>query len=259
MIVVLSRSQSGFRPWARQFVAHDRQNRDVVLFPDVRNGAAGQAQARGQIESVYGAAAQRAGEGGTVIISVGHGGSDAGAGLAAGMADLAPNRALRLQRDHVLYSRRQSDVSTTRRATAVGVERCQGLLGQYDFDEETSLPAPPGDLVMDLAACYGAGSARERLAIRAGYDTIGRLLRRNQVASVIFLSCSIGGATRFVDQIGEDWGVRVTAYTRRVAVIEDEGGQWRVYLDGDSPGRGTNTERGRTEVPDRDQYVSGTS
>lgn len=194
-----------------------------------------------------------------MIISVGHGGSDPGEGRAAGMADLAPNRALRIQRDHVFYSRRQSDVSTTERAAGVGAERCRRLLGQYDFDETTARPAPPGDVVMELAACYGAGSARERLAVRGGYDTIGRLLRRNRVANVIFLSCSIGGATRFVDQIGEDWGVRVTAYTRRVAVIEDEGGQWRVYLDGDSPGRGTNTERGRTEVPDRDQYVSGTS
>ena len=102
----------------------------------------------------------------------------------------------------------------------------------------------------DFVACYGAGSARARLAIRQGYDTIGRVLQRNGVANVVFLSCSIGGATRFVDQIAQDWGVRVTAFTRRVAVIEDEGGQWRVYLDGDSPGRGTNTERGRTEIPD---------
>jgi len=67
----------------------------------------------------------------------------------------------------------------------------------------------------------------------------------------------VGNAQDFLDHIGSDWGVTITAYERRVAGMQDSQGLMRVYLQGDAEGRGTNTERARHEVPNVDRYVTG--
>jgi hypothetical protein len=173
------------------------------------------------------------------------------------MIDLAPVSALRVNRANVFYNNQQTDTTVVATANRAGRARCRALLRRYDLDESPRRPEPPPADSNDYISCYGADSARARLAIRQGYDAIGGALRRHRVANVVFLSCNVGNATRFVDRIGQDWGVQITAYTRRVGVIEDNGGQARVYLYGDRPGSGTNTDRGRSEVPDASQYVSG--
>lgn len=258
MIVVLSQHGGWILRWARQFAAHDPANRAVVVFPRVPNGRRAQRRVRERIEQIYGRAAERAGPGGTVIVWVGHGGFDETAGgLAAGMVDLAPNEALRIHQANVFYERR-SDESIVTRADRIGGRRCRELLRRYDFNEDTRRPAPSTDADTDAyASCFGAANSRDRLEIRRAFDRIGRVLRRNQIANVTLLTCRVGGATQFVDKIAEDWGVQVTAYTRRVGYVPDEGGQVRLYLYGDSVGSGTNTERARHELPTVSRYTSG--
>lgn len=258
MFTVVSENRGDFLGWARQFVRHDPSNRSMVRFAPVRQPR----RLLSKVEQVYADAARSAGNGGTVIISVGHGGSraDRGGGLGAGMADLAPNRALRINRANVFYRMAASDARVDAEATRISRRHCRQMLNRFDLDESETPegrrhPSPPDPHA--YAMCSGAPSARSRLLIRRCYDAIGRQLRNHGITDVLFLSCNIGNATRFVDKIAEDWGVRVSAYTRRVAVIQDAGDKYRVYLNGDRPGTGTNTERGRVETPNADMYTSG--
>jgi hypothetical protein len=59
---------------------------------------------------------------------------------------------------------------------------------------------------------------------------------------------ALGPQATFLRRVAGQWGVPVIAYTRRV--VGDSGnGRPRIYLEGDSPGMGTNTEWGEYFFP----------
>jgi hypothetical protein len=264
--VVLTNQDRYFRRWAQQFVRHDVDNRDMSVLRNIPSG--GQAAARGNIEGLYGPAIQRAGRGGTLIISVGHGGTagpqcDGEMCTVAGdprngMVDLLPSEALRIQRAHVFYPRAQQehDREAVARAEELGRRGCQTAARRYALLVRRRDPAMPISLQSDAIACGNAPAARERLEIRTAYDRIGQMLRDAGVSHVVFLTCRIGNAEDFLDRIACDWGVSITAYRRRVAANPDAEGLIRVYLHPDAEGQGTNTLRAREEIPNRDQYVA---
>jgi len=263
MNVVLTNRDRYFRGWAAQFVAHDRANRDMRVLANI--APAQQSSARRNIDAYYRPTIERAGRGGTLIISVGHGGTAAGdcdgpvciapTDMRNGMVDLLPSGALRIQAENVFYHNRESDERTVAHADEIGSRQCQTLARRYSITDERRFP--PDRLWPNVVDCRGAGGARQRLEIRTAYDRIGELLRQFGVSNVTFLTCRVGNAQDFVDRIGADWGVTITAYERRVAANEDSEGLMRVYLEGDVEGRGTNTGRARHEVPNVDRYVTG--
>jgi hypothetical protein len=203
-----------------------------------------------------------------LIISVGHGGTGGGgcedgacvvaADTTIGMVDLLPSEALRIQREHVFYSReqQQTDARVIAQADAIGSRQCQTLARRYPImGRHQRTPPPP--LQYNYGICIGAAGVRDRLEIRRAYDRIGELLRENHVAEVVFLTCRVGNSRDYLNRMAADWGVTITAYVRRVASVRDSEGMMRVYLHPDREGQGTNTVRAREEIPDRDRYTTG--
>lgn len=251
MDVIVTSRERRWLGWARQFRDANPTGRGLIEM----NLRGNQTARRGAAVTVYGTAAGQAGNQGSVIISVGHGGAGA-TSPAAGMADLAPDGHFRIQHAEVFYPMRQSD-----RTLIAGVSsdyrprQCRDVIRR---GRSGGLPPDDPDFVM-WHRCRGAVGARARQEYRRQYEAIGAAFRTNRLREVIFLSCNIGSATLFVDQIAIDWGVPVVAYQRRVLVNEFGQGSdrhLRVYLEGDSEGRGTNTDRARTELPTASRHVA---
>jgi hypothetical protein len=264
MIVVLTNQDHYFSRWARQFVNHDRDHRDMVVVPNIPGRQ--QSEVRRNIDRFYAPAIRRAGAGGTLIISVGHGGSAGGcdgttcfvaADTSIGMVDLLPSQALRIQRDHVFYSQEQQDTDARviAEADAIGNRQCHTLTRRYPIAGPHHI-SPPPPLQYNYGVCIGAAGVRDRLEIRTAYERIGELLRQTGVAEVVFLTCRVGNSRDFVNRIAADWGVTVTAYLRRVAAGPDSEGMMRLYLHPDREGQITNTIRARHEIPDRERYTT---
>lgn len=249
MDIVVSNRDSYFLGWARQFVAADPQRRAMI---ELRGGAL--QHARTEAVRSYELAAARAGQGGRVIVSVGHGGADEGAAsdTLVGMVDLAPDEALRLQLEVVRYHLRSSDETNLRRAAAIGDAGCRSL------EREARRGGVQDSQQMDLHYCRGVQTARPRLELHQAYVAVGESFARHGVSEVVLLTCRVGNAQAFLQLVARQWRVRVTGYERRVcAVRESARGLYRVYLEGDDEGRGTNRERGRTELPDEDMFTAG--
>ena len=84
---------------------------------------------------------------------------------------------------------------------------------------------------------------------RRPFYTIRSIFREARIGRVILLTCRVGNAIDFVQRLANEWQVTVRAYTRRVVGIIDDADFARVYLQGDAPGEGSNTERARTQLP----------
>jgi hypothetical protein len=250
MDVIVTCRQARALRWARQFRDANPAGRALIEM----NLRGSRTARRDAAVTVYEAAARQAGNRGSVIISVGHGGADA-TSAAAGMADLAPDGDFRIQHAEVFYPRRESDRTIIEAAAQYRPRQCRDAIRR---GRSGGLPSEEEQLVM-LLRCRGAADAGSRQEYRRQYEAIGAAFRTNRLREIIFLTCNIGSATVFVDQIATDWRVSVVAYQRRVLFNEyGEGSDShiRVYLEGDSEGRGTNTDRARTELPTVSRYVA---
>jgi hypothetical protein len=173
--------------------------------------------------------AARAAQGGEVIYLVGHGGfldTDPN----AGMIDLASNGHFRVQAATVFYNTGSSAGHVT-------------IASQRTTD--ANILANP---------VFGAAerrAARDSILMRDTFDGLGEIFRRHHVSNVVFLTCQLGRAVGFLQRISQDWGVQVTAFSRRIAMDDrpDAGQYIRLYLNGDALGQGSNTERARTDYP----------
>ena len=249
--VVLSESRGVFRHWADQFVNADSSNRDIVLVDPQRiNRTPSATQLMGYVNNYYRRAAQIAGENGSVIISLGHGGADA-MDSSVGMVDLLPNRALRIQAEQLRYDGsdiQEGDIAVLGRAPEQ--RTCRRLLARYDFDEDTRRGEPPAEQLTDFLDCMGARGARPRQLIQSAYARIGALLRLNHVREVVLLTCRVGSATSFVDRMAANWHVNILAYERRVAGNRDDAAvnPYHLYLVGEE------RRLYRDELPTRHGY-----
>ena len=88
--------------------------------------------------------------------------------------------------------------------------------------------------------------------MRRPFFTIGRILKRARVGRVVLLTCRVGNAIDFVQQISNLWEIPVMGYKKRVVGVIDQQGQARVYLQGDAPGTGTNISLAEHEIPAMD-------
>jgi hypothetical protein len=218
------------REWGRQYAAADPQGRRVVQMSA--------ATAQAAVDATQ-AAALLASPGGRVIYAVGHGGgSDRDA--RAGNADFAPNRQLRVTQFVAFY-----DDSTSAYPRSVR-------------QMEAELP-PRGaqtrirrwcDEYIEHECRLGVQQLRDRSRVQPLYDQLGVIYRAHPVGVVILLTCNVGSAVEFLDELATDLGVPVRAYTRRVMSGRPGGRRARVrmFLEGDDEGQGTNVQLAETEL-----------
>ncbi|HET8546537.1 MAG TPA: hypothetical protein VFL57_00960 [Bryobacteraceae bacterium] len=217
------------RDWGRQYAAADPQNRRVVQMSD--------ATAQAAVDATR-AAAALASPGGRVIYATGHGaGSDRDGH--AGNADFAPHRQLRVTQFVAFY-----DVSTAyprsvrEMEAALPRRRSRGAIRRWcdEYIEDECL--------------LSVQQLRDRSRVQPFYDQLAAVFHAQPVAVVILLTCNVGTATDFLDELSTDLGVRVRAYTRRV-MSGRPGGRGtpvRMFLEGDAEGQGTNVPAAETQL-----------
>jgi hypothetical protein len=91
--------------------------------------------------------------------------------------------------------------------------------------------------------------AAERKALRDNYEAIGVALATPKVKRIVLLSCAVGSATKFIDQLARDWELEVAAYRQRVTFEEDDKDKVRAHLLTDAVGVGTNVPRAEIDPP----------
>ena len=237
MDILVCNKGSDFAGWGAKWKAKSSTTRDIVM--TTQSGTAD--KLRVQIVRAIRTAAKKASNG-RLIIAVGHGGAhhkDPG----VGMVDLAGRKAFRIQREHLNYSR--DDRKSDRKIVSGLKSKAPKCAPRSRLRRMTS---------NQLSWC----NAKNKLDIREKFDQIGKILKANNVKSVVFLACRVGKAQAFVNRIGALWGVKITGYERRIAIGKDSHDKWRVYFFGDKEGSGSNVERARTELPPKGQsYTSG--
>jgi hypothetical protein len=99
--------------------------------------------------------------------------------------------------------------------------------------------------------------AQARLDLRKNYDAVGQALRDGGVQRLVFLSCAVGAAPKFVDKLSKDWGTQVGTYKKSVLLQLDsytEKGKKPVqtvwlYLDGKTPSTDAEKDNARKYIP----------
>ena len=236
------------RVWARQFVAADPQARAVVEMTGPGADAVVEATER---------AATLAGAEGWVIYAVGHGGAGGEGHPEAGQADLAPRRGLRVTQFVAYYDAATPWAAATGEALRPIRQMDEDLrAAQAVAGRRARRDAERGwctTYVVDPHAGCGQALAqmRDRSRVQPYYDRVAQTFRTRPVRRVVLLTCNVGSAVAFLDELSTDFPVPVAAYTRRVmSRWERRGGQTRVwmFLDGDAEGDGTNTDAALTEL-----------
>lgn len=243
-VVIVAPEGSGgvgeyFRIWAQQYVNKDPKQRVLVSIAAVDRNA---------VVTATRTAARLAGGNGRVVFAVGHGwGSEETP--QAGNADFGPKGILRVTEYVAFYHPTSSQAG------------CQIKKIAEDFDAAKA-KSRPAALKRWCANYKVKGKDCEALKKKVGkrsdvqsyYERIVAVFRKTRVGRVLLLSCNIGKAHEFLDELSTDFGVPVGAYLRTViAEAEKPAGskgkiRVRVYLEGDKKGTGTNTDQAFTEL-----------
>jgi hypothetical protein len=215
--VVISVPDGQADKWANQYINKQPLQRKSVIMPANPNSQ--------QVLQSYRAAAASAGNGGVVIVNVGHGGISPQTNMPTdGLMDLAPKKKFRLGGLNIANSTVNVFYDISVVASAVP---------QIEFDRQN-----PGNT-----------AAQQRLANWQVYKEIGNALRSAGVYKVVMLTCRVGNATDFIKKVANDWGVVVEAYKDLVALQTEPNNSIRIYLASDSNGQGTNVPLGEEELP----------
>lgn len=235
-MVVITETAKPFSTWADQFVAANKTERDKVSIPDGQSPAA--------IAEAFKRAIRLAGNGGTVIISVGHGIPSASSSD-EGMFDLGPRGSFRIGGRNALLV-----------GSPVPSDQPKGVPPifhhtQVFYDE--SPPKPRRSLKADDLDS-GTPNAKRRLANWQAYDDIATAFKSQKLATIVLLTCRIGASSGMIRRVAKQWGNSVLGYSRRVAA-QEVNGRVRVFLEGDPPGtihqwpNTSNTPAGETFFP----------
>jgi hypothetical protein len=197
-------------------------------------------------------AAQLAGAGGVILLSVGHGGlASTGDGRTdEGFFDLAPSGFRVAGNNAVLTGQTGSGQAAQ---VSVYYDRLPtfggGIKGKSrkQEDEERAQSSNPSV----------SGPAKIRLAHWERYLKVGKAFRTSGVGAIILLTCKVGQATDFLKRARSQLGVPIGAYRKRVmgSVVDYFQGpirtasRTRVFLEGDTDGHGTNIEMGEFWIP----------
>jgi hypothetical protein len=91
--------------------------------------------------------------------------------------------------------------------------------------------------------------AKTRLNNFAHYMDICDTFKKTGLAFVVLMTCKVGAASGFLKRVRQQWGTPIIGYNRRVMGQKQQSGRTRVWLEGDSPGTGTNTVLGEFMFP----------
>jgi hypothetical protein len=222
---VVSAPQQPWAQWARQFVATDTASRFVHMMPG-----------HDRMIAVIKHAISSAGAGGTIAISVGHGGAGDGMTGTEGFFDLAPAGSFRVAGANAyLVGDERSGPWPTARPAATSAY----------YDWRPNNPVLRGGLgnsrKMDDEAS-GSVQARRRLANWNDYLEICKAFKGGGLAFVVLVACNVGQSAELLRRVASQWNTPVVAYSRKVAagMTSDSAGRIRLFLLGDAPGQGTN-------------------
>jgi len=141
-------------------------------------------------------AIRAAGQGGRVIINVGHGVGGGDLAAEEGAFELAPNRVMT-------------------------IGHSAGHIGNLFVDVfyDVNLLGPPhvSDMEHDLKNNPGS----PRLARWSVYQEFSRAFRSSGVREVVLLTCRVGNSTQFLRKVANDWGTVIRAYRQQVVVTPD--------------------------------------
>lgn len=234
MDVVLTTSEADWKLWADQYAKRQPTGRKSIVVTVGTSAAA----AKGAIID----AISKAGAGGQLILSVGHGVSLDDA-PADGLCELAPGGLI------TLVGRNNRPAHPKSGAVVINV-----------FYDQSANAGQPSDLEFDTKN----NPDSQRLKDWAFYQEIAKAMRGGGLAGVVLLTCRLGNATDFLKKVAADWGVKLIAYTKRVANSVDtykESGKpdkvtAYVHLEGEvfpkpEPTGAAQNVKASEEIPDR--------
>ena len=251
MDVVITETEKHALGWARQFENASPFNKKIV----VKSAGRSINQVRKSTMAAYHSAAEIARNGGVVIISVGHGvaGVDEEGNQIANF-DLAPRignkKTLHVTNEHIVLMterRVQFKRDFLDQVNSMSKKECKIVNATKQSETDPQLTLRKGRCDPNAKK-----QVTESLAIFDFYMEIGAVMKARNVGIVVLLTCRVGNSPDFLVEVARDWGVAVMAYTRRVELWQDQEDFFRVYLQGDKEGIGTNTEKARTQIPSLD-------
>lgn len=201
-VVLDSGKKDQFTDWGASFVKKDPAHREMIAFDSKKATAQN-----------FEDAAKRAGTGGTVIVSLGHGADATTAHCgntlcspndpSIGSAQLSPDGKLTIDAELISFidrpeSEKKSDESLQKRAK--------------DPKEAKQLNGSEKRRLVEL---------KEKEARVKAFLDIGKSFRAAGIKEVDLLTCRVGNATLFVQRIADLWGVDVAAYKERVGAGAD--------------------------------------
>jgi hypothetical protein len=202
--VILSVQDGSWNKWGDQFVKALPLQRAQNLI--LRGVTAEQAKTK-----LIRAAAAAAG--GTLIISVGHGGSGTGA-AGEGFVDLAPGGVLRLGGLNASTSPAQNN---------------QNYVSVF---YDVALNGPPA--ISDYQNDVKYNPTSTRLKRWKVYQEICKGFKSAGLREIVLLSCNVGNATDFVRKLARDWGTVIRAYKVKVA-LDTNPKRYLLYLINNPP------------------------
>lgn len=197
-------------------------------------------------------AAKIAGQGGAIILSVGHGGlASTGDGRTdEGFFDLAPS-GFRVAGNNAVLTGQTGEGKKAQVSSFYDFVPTFGggikAKSRKQEDEDRAKSSNPNV----------SGPAKTRLAHWERYLEIGKAFESNGVGALILLTCKVGQATDFLKRTRAQLRVPIAAYKRRVmgVTVEHSVGskvvakRTRIFLEGDADGKGTNIEMGEFWIP----------
>ena len=225
------------RVWARQYVAASPSDRAIVELT---------ASTPEAVLAASRTAATQAGASGQIVYAVGHGG--AGSAPQSGQVDFAPNRGFRVSQ-FMVYDNDLTQTWTGR--SVVEIERALHAAEALPRARQRRARRDWCDRYVAEHCDLAWQQVHDLDALRPQYQALCSLFHSSPVARVVLLTCNVGNAADFLDELSTDLGVPARAYTVRVMSRWETRGRSRhvwMYLEGDEPGYGTNNEHADTEL-----------
>jgi hypothetical protein len=206
-------------------------------FVDIPNGASATT-----VTNRLKLAATKAGPKGILIMSVGHGGVVDTLSDEEGFFDLGPAGSFRLGGRNAVLPGDQAP-----KGQKAHPSRTSAF---YDFRVPNKvLKGGFAPSRKDEDEASNDPMARVRLANFKQYLDICDTFKKTNLGCVVLLTCKVGSASGFLKRVRQKWGTPIVGYNRRVVGQEQDSGRTRVFLEGDAPGKGTNTVLGEFFIP----------
>ena len=221
--------------WAEQFVKASPGNRFLIEM---------NASTRDEVLRASLQAAKKAGGNGTVVYNVGHGG---GVGE-SGVADFGPDKCFRVTEyvafENISTGYSGESIKRQRERELVQAEAIGGAKARQRAEQRWCRVYVRGQCSRAIEA------VRDRSIVQPDYEKLAAQYREHKVRQIILLSCNVGNAARFLNELSTDFQVPVGSYRLKVE-SKVVAGRVRMFLVGANkkPWKNSNTKIAETELP----------